>query len=131
MITVREFFATLGSARPPLRDVEQRAVPPESVAAASEPEQAEESSEPEQYPIADDAFANLFTGVPANAEDSRAAAVLSGAVAHGTPFATPLSTPTSPAPRVPQQGRESGPPAEESEEDIRRFREWLDGLADS
>ena len=131
VITVREFFATLGSARPPVRDLEHPAAPPESVGVPSEPEPAEESSEPEEYPIADDAFANLFAGVPANAEDSRAAAVLSGAVAHGAPFATPLSTPTSPPPRVSQQNREGGPPAEESEEDIRRFREWLDGLADS
>ena len=131
VITVREFFATLGSARPPVRDVEQPAVPRDSVAAATEPEPAEESSEAEEYPIADDAFANLFAGVPAHAEDSRAAAVLSGAVAHGAPFATPLSTPTSPPPPVPQQNREGGPPAEESEEDIRRFREWLDGLANS
>ena len=73
----------------------------------------------------------LFAGVPADAEDSRAAAVLSGAVAHGAPFATPLSTPTSPPSGGAPQNRESGPPAQESEEDIRRFREWLDGLTDS
>jgi tetratricopeptide (TPR) repeat protein len=131
VITVREFFATLGSARPPVRDVEHPAAPAESTVAATTPEPPEASSEPVEYPIADDAFGNLFAGVPANPEDSRAAAVLSGAVAHGAVFATPLSTPTSPAPQVPQQDRESGTPAEESEEDVRRFREWLDGLADS
>jgi tetratricopeptide (TPR) repeat protein len=131
VITVREFFATLGSARPPLRDLEQSPAPAEPVAAATEPDRPEEPSAPEEYPIADDAFANLFAGVPANAEDSRAAAALSGAVAHGAPFSTPMSPAASPPPRAAEQSRESGQPAQESEEDIRRFREWLDGLADS
>lgn len=131
VITVREFFATLGSARPPVRDPEQAAPPPEPVAAATEPKRPDEPSAPEEYPIAADAFANLFAGVPANPEDSRAAAVLSGAVAHGAPFFTPMSTAASPPPRAAEQNRENGPPAQESEEDIRRFREWLDGLADS
>ncbi len=130
-ITVREFFATLGSARPPHPGSEQPGAPPEPVTEASQPEPAKESGAPDAYPIADDAFGNLFAGAPSNPEDSRAAAVLSSAVAHGAPFSTGLSTPDPPPARSGQQNRESDAPAQESEEDIRRFREWLDGLSDS
>ncbi len=126
-LTVREFFATLGSIRaptaePPGGDAADQSQPSESTAVETPAEEA--------YRFADDAFANLFADSPVSAEDSRAAAALSGAVAHGVPFATqshatPMAPQETPAPRGAEQT------ARESEEDIRRFREWLDGLAES
>ncbi|MDP9179378.1 MAG: hypothetical protein M3O61_17020, partial [Gemmatimonadota bacterium] len=130
-VTVREFFATLGAAPPASGDENETPETPELVGAINEPERSEVTGAQEVYPIADDAFANLFAGVPVDSEDSRAAAVLSGAVAHGAPFSTPLTTPVAPLPRDVPANRQSGDPVEESEEDIRRFREWLDGLAES
>ncbi|HYN80826.1 MAG TPA: tetratricopeptide repeat protein [Gemmatimonadaceae bacterium] len=130
-VTVREFFATLGAARPPSGYEKETPETTEPVAPVNEPERSEEVGALDEYPIADDAFANLFAGVPVDSEDSRAAAVLSGAVAHGAPFSTPLTTPAAPLARDVPANRQSGDPVKESEEDIRRFREWLDGLAES
>jgi tetratricopeptide (TPR) repeat protein len=126
-LTVREFFATLGSIRPPSAgaaggDTADQSQPSESAAVETPAEEA--------YRFADDAFANLFADSPVSAEDSRAAAALSGAVAHGVPFATQShATPTAPRETPAPRGAEQT--ARESEEDIRRFREWLDGLAES
>jgi tetratricopeptide (TPR) repeat protein len=127
-LTVREFFATLGSIRAPIAE------PPGGDAAGqsqpSEPAAVETPPVVEPYRFADDAFANLFADSPASAEDSRAAAALSSAVAHGAPFSTPShATPTAPRETPVPRGAEQS--AKESEEDIRRFREWLDGLTES
>jgi hypothetical protein len=126
--TVREFFATLGARKPP--EIPDRNDPG---IAEGETERAEEATiaaraepQPEtiDYPLADDAFANLFVGAAVKPEDSRAAAALSAAVAH-PPRKTP--SPTVPRPAVPAAPTEVA----ESEEDIRRFREWLDGLSET
>ncbi len=133
-LTVREFFATLGSMRPQPREVDERpdATPsPQPNTAEAESPAAGPPAAAEDYAFADDAFASLFADIPVNAEDSRAAAALSGAVAHGAPFLSP----TAPAVSSPARGANASgvrvEPARESEEDIRRFREWLDGLAES
>lgn len=130
-ITVREFFATLGSIRPPSGERGEGSEERQQTGAASEAVERDDSGAEQEYPIADDAFVNLFAGVPVAAEDSRAAAALSGAVAHGAPFSTPLPGPPFQPSREALETRSSGEPAQESEEDIRRFRQWLDGLADS
>jgi hypothetical protein len=142
--TIREFFATLGARRAVERDREpsftaRAAIP--SVATVSpaaeesadsdmfegytEPEpETEAETEPEQIV---DAFADLFPGEQVSDEDTRAAFALSGAVSSAP---SPSAPPATPARRTPV----SNPvieTAQESEEDIRRFREWLDGLADS
>jgi len=131
-LTVREFFATLGSMRPPFasQDEEMQTAadtePDASPSSTGEPSAAEEA-----LGFADDAFASLFAGAPVSAEDSRAATALSSAMAHGAPFSTP-STPSGSRRAAPSPPREaSAQPGQESEEDIRRFREWLDGLAES
>jgi len=131
-MTVREFFATLGSMRPPLQEPGEGTEPIADVASVTgESSDVETPPADEPYPIADDAFANLFGDVSISPEDSRAAVALSGAVAHGAPFSTPL-TPAGPPPlRDVAAPRASDQPTQESEEDIRRFREWLDGLAES
>jgi tetratricopeptide (TPR) repeat protein len=131
-MTVREFFATLGSMRPPLKEPGGGTEPIADVTpVTSESSDVEESLVDEPYPIADDAFANLFGDAPISPEDSRAAAALSGAVAHGAPFSTPLTAAGPPPQRDTAAPRASDQPTQESEEDIRRFREWLDGLAES
>jgi tetratricopeptide (TPR) repeat protein len=125
-ITIREFFATLGSARPPTANGED-AFTREEEEAPREPQPSDE----QQYPYADDAFASLFQDALVSPEDSRAAAALSSAVAHKPPSPGVATPPDSQPAR---QADESGPPEQamqESEDDIRRFREWLDGLASS
>lgn len=120
--TVREFFAALGAFRPSAR-------PGSSITAhAGIPSpQAEPAST--EYPLASDAFASLFSDSPVSDEDSRAAFALSGALGASEPTSAALTAPQEPQP--PSEPVASPASTQESEEDIRRFREWLDGLADS
>ena len=128
--TVREFFATLGAYRPP--STWPGGITAHAASSRMAPQTEDENlpdvaTEPD-YPLATDAFANLFPGSEVSEEDSRAAFALSGALAATTP--PPARTPATPVPPV---SAEPAVPAseQESEEDIRRFREWLDGLAES
>src|SRR5439155_653415 len=87
-MTIREFFATLGKARPPSDEMDH--LDEETAADVADDEAASTAEEPaseESYPYADDAFANLFQGREIDPEDSRAAAALSGAMAHPAPTA--------------------------------------------
>jgi tetratricopeptide (TPR) repeat protein len=120
--TIREFFATLGAYRPSTRD--------QSITArAAIPDYA--SKDPaEDLPLAADAFSTLFPDSPVSEEDSRAAFALSGAMSGTAHNPTPSTVRTSPPKPVPPV-TDAPDQAQESEEDIRRFREWLDGLADS
>jgi tetratricopeptide (TPR) repeat protein len=142
--TIREFFATLGAHRPPANgsgvSFTARAAVPDIDAEPPSYEPADTASEdvvagevdeqqPDEFPLVSDAFANLFPDSPVSEDDSRAAFALSGALSSqpDQPPARPYATPPAPAPAV-----EAQPAAtQESEEDIRRFREWLDGLAES
>lgn len=125
--TIREFFATLGARKlSPQRD------DPSFTARAAVP-----GVDPvESHLPAPDAFTSLFADEPVAEEDSRAAFALSGALS-ATPQSTVesgfRSTPGSPAPGVEEQTTPAEAPqaAQESEDDIRKFREWLEGLADS
>jgi tetratricopeptide (TPR) repeat protein len=131
-VTVREFFATLGSVHARRGDSAIEPEPPSSPEGAPETVLPDEAAAGEQeYSFADDAFSNLFSNIQVSAEDSRAAVALSGAVAHHPP----ASTPRAPTGGPPSGNADSTPagdePAHESEEEIRRFREWLDGLAES
>jgi len=125
--TVRQFFATLGARKPPeIPDRTHPEIAEEAAAAERSAAAVPASGTPSaEYPLADDAFATLFAGSAVSPDDSRAAAALSSAVAH-PPRTTP--SPTVARPAVP-----AAPAAEvqESEDDIRRFREWLDGLSES
>ena len=130
-MTIREFFATLGKARPPSEEMDELDEETADDLAADEAESlAEEApAEGESYPYADDAFANLFRDADLNPDDSRAAAALSGAMAHPAPAAT-ITTASQSQPSADAAPR-ADQSAQESEEDIRRFREWLEGLANS
>jgi hypothetical protein len=124
--TVREFFAALGAYRPP--SAGGRPITASAAAPAAPPRQ----DSPEDLPLATDAFSSLFADAPpVSEEDTRAAFALSGALsstAHNPNPSSLRTSPPQPAPAVPDQPSEE---TRESEEDIRRFREWLDGLADS
>jgi len=117
--TVREFFAALGAFRPSARAGSSITAHAALTPMAPEAE--------EDLPLATDAFANLFGESPVSDEDSRAAFALSGALGGSQPAPTP--TPAKPAPAV--EAAAPAPATQESEEDIRRFREWLDGLAET
>jgi hypothetical protein len=67
----------------------------------------------------------VFAGATVSASDSRAASRLAGAFSGtaGTARATP-PTPPTPTPRV----NPRMPYTQESEEDVAKFRAWLDGL---
>jgi hypothetical protein len=68
---------------------------------------------------------SVFAGATVSAADSRAASRLAGAFsgAAGTSRTSP-PTPPVPTPRV----NPRVPQAQESEEDVAKFRAWLDGL---
>jgi tetratricopeptide (TPR) repeat protein len=143
--TIREFFATLGAYRAPENGAgasfTARAVVPDIDAEPLSLETSDTSSEEassarqneeqpaDEFPLVSDAFANLFPDSPVSEEDSKAAFALSGALSSqpSQRQTRTQATPPSPSPAVePQPGA-----TRESEEDIRRFREWLDGLAES
>jgi hypothetical protein len=117
--SIREFFATLGRRRPP--------------APSSRGRPGSGNSQPAPVDMrppvgASPASANLdsvFAGATVNPADAKAASRLAGAFS-GTSGSTRTSPPTPPMPtprvnpRVPQ--------TQESEEDVAKFRAWLDGL---
>jgi hypothetical protein len=116
--SIREFFATLGRRRPP------------RVAGAPAASRPVNNPPPEpNIPLGGAVpSANLdavFAGATVNPADSRAASRLAGAFSGtvGTSRTTP-PTPPMPTPRV----NPRVPAAQESEEDVAKFRAWLDGL---
>lgn len=117
--SVREFFATLGRRRPPrsagspgpaqrpVNNIPADTVAPLGNAAPSASLDA------------------VFAGATVSQADSRAASRLAGAFSGATGAARPTPpTPPMPTPRVNQRV----PQAQESEEDVAKFRAWLDGL---
>jgi hypothetical protein len=120
--SIREFFATLGRRRPPRAT--GSAAPPGSRSGNTVPVDTSPSLGASQPPVSLDA---VFAGATVNPSDSRAASRLAGAFsggagASGTSRTPP--TPPMPTPRV----NPRVPAAQESEEDVAKFRAWLDGL---
>jgi tetratricopeptide (TPR) repeat protein len=146
--SIREFFATLGRRRPP------RAVPQSTAAhvtagygnAAQSSTYAAGSAPPAPAPRPTNTAAPttasqpsvpmggaptsasldaVFAGATVNPSDSRAASRLAGAFSGTSGASRPTPpTPPMPTPRVNQRI----PAAQESEEDVAKFRAWLDGL---
>jgi tetratricopeptide (TPR) repeat protein len=117
--SVREFFATLGRRRPPRASA--------SSGGNSRPA-GNMTSDIAPTPGGAPTSASLdsvFAGATVSAADSRAASRLAGAFsgAAGTSRTSP-PTPPVPTPRV----NPRVPQAQESEEDVAKFRAWLDGL---
>lgn len=118
--SIKEFFATLGRRRPPRAGASSGGVSMRPTASMpSEPAPAMSTSGP--APSLD----TVFAGATVDPADSRAASRLAGAFsgATGTTSRTP-PTPPTPTPRV----NPRLPQAQESEEDVAKFRAWLDGL---
>jgi len=116
--SIREFFATLGRRRPP----RSQGTPGGSVRSGNSiPSEAEGSLGASASSTSLDA---VFAGATVSPSDSRAASRLAGAFsgtggASRTPPTPPMPTPRV-NPRLPQ--------TQESEEDVAKFRAWLDGL---
>ena len=115
--SIREFFATLGRRRPPRpssggesrsgnnQPADMRAQPGPAASAAS--------------------LDTVFAGATVSPSDARAASRLAGAFSGGTGSSrTAPLTPPMPAPRL----NPRVPQTQESEEDVAKFRAWLDGL---
>ena len=120
--SIKEFFATLGRRRPP-----RSATPAASARSVN--------NLPPQTPAAHGAplggappsatLDAVFAGATVNPADSRAASRLAGAFS-GTGGASRTTPPTPPMPTPRVNPRI--PAAQESEEDVAKFRAWLDGL---
>ena len=148
--SIKEFFATLGRRRPPRSgatpgtrsggggagagmnysgNAGMGGSPSGTMSASGAPPNAT-SAAPSDQAIALGGAAPgasldaVFAGAQVNPADSRAASRLAGAFS-GTPGArTTPPTPPMPTPRV----NPRLPQAQESEEDVAKFRAWLDGL---
>ena len=110
--SIREFFATLGRRRPPR---------PVSSSAGGYDDLARIIAAPPLPPPP--TLDNVFAGAQVSQADSRAATTLAGAFSASARGATPPPPPASATPR-------SNPRLQthESEEDVAKFRAWLDGL---
>jgi tetratricopeptide (TPR) repeat protein len=114
--SIREFFATLGRRRPP------RAT---GTSGIRSPNRAPETAPSPGNPVPGASLDSVFAGATVSPSDARAASRLAGAFsgAVGGSGKTP-PTPAIPTPRV----NPRMPQAQESEEDVAKFRAWLDGL---
>ena len=115
--SIREFFATLGRRRPPRP-------------AGSQPMRSNNARPADTAPALGSAVPSasldaVFAGATVSPSDARAASRLAGAFsgATGSGSRTP-PTPPVPTPRV----NPRLPHTQESEEDVAKFRAWLDGL---
>jgi hypothetical protein len=117
--SVREFFATLGRRRPPRMTASSggNARAPGNMTSDIAPT-------PGGAPTSATLDA-VFAGATVSAADSRAASRLAGAFS-GTAGTSRTSPPTPPMPTPRVNPRL--PQAQESEEDVAKFRAWLDGL---
>jgi tetratricopeptide (TPR) repeat protein len=117
--SVREFFATLGRRRPPRTTASSG-----GNARASGNMTSDIPPTPGGAPTSASLDA-VFAGATVSAADSRAASRLAGAFS-GTAGTSRTSPPTPPMPTPRVNPRL--PQAQESEEDVAKFRAWLDGL---
>jgi len=116
--SIREFFATLGRRRPPR---------PTSGGADAGPRagnnQPVDTSPPLGASPPSASLDTVFAGATVSASDARAASRLAGAFSQGSGASRTPPTPPMPTPRVNTRVQ-----AQESEEDVAKFRAWLDGL---
>jgi len=120
--SIKEFFATLGRKRPP-RAAAASGGGAQMRAAQVAPREPEAAPLPPSGPAP--SLDAVFAGASVDPADSRAAARLAGAFS-GAPGATTRTPPTPPTPTPRVNPRL--PQAQESEEDVAKFRAWLDGL---
>ena len=116
--TIREFFATLGRRRPP------RAT---GTSGIRSPSRAPEPGPPLGNPVPGASLDTVFAGATVSPSDARAASRLAGAFSATTGAAGGTRTPPTPPMPTPRVNPRV-PHAQESEEDVAKFRAWLDGL---
>ncbi len=114
--SIREFFATLGRRRPPR---------PASVGGSrAGNNQPPDTRAPLAATPSGTSLDTVFAGATVSPSDARAASRLAGAFSGSTGASRTPPTPPMPTPRV----NPRVPQAQESEEDVAKFRAWLDGL---
>jgi tetratricopeptide (TPR) repeat protein len=115
--SIREFFATLGRRRPPSPSSRGGSRPGNNQPADSRP--------PLGAAPPGATLDTVFAGATVSPADARAASRLAGAFSGATGSArSSPPTPPIPTPRV----NPRVPQTQESEEDVAKFRAWLDGL---
>jgi tetratricopeptide (TPR) repeat protein len=120
--SIREFFATLGRRRPP-RSAGNSGNSGGTTRASNKPPSGSAPSIGNAAPSA--SLDAVFAGATVSPADSRAASRLAGAFS-GAPGSSRTSPPTPPVPTPRVNPRV--PHVQESEEDVAKFRAWLDGL---
>ncbi len=113
--SMKEFFATLGRRRPP------RPAPAAASRWTETPAPASSAAAPEAPQGA--SLDAVFAGAKVSATDARAATTLAGAFSVSARGTSPPSPAANPTPRANLRLQ-----TQESEEDVAKFRAWLDGL---
>jgi hypothetical protein len=108
--SIKEFFATLGRRRP--------------ARSRSGNSQPADTRAPLAAAAPGASLDTVFAGATVSPSDARAASRLAGAFSGATGASRTPLTPPVPTPRV----NPRVPQAQESEEDVAKFRAWLDGL---
>ena len=123
--SIKEFFATLGRRRPPRAD---RATGGGMRSLGSAQQEAPATAPPAPMSTAAPGASldAVFAGATVNPSDARAASRLAGAFSAVPTAGTTRTPPTPPMPTPRVNPRL--PHAQESEEDVAKFRAWLDGL---
>jgi hypothetical protein len=117
--SIREFFATLGRRRPPHPSSRGGSRSGNNQPAAADTRAPLGAAPPSAT------LDTVFAGATVSPADARAASRLAGAFSGATGSGrTSPPTPPVPTPRV----NPRVPQAQESEEDVAKFRAWLDGL---
>ena len=117
--SVREFFATLGRRRPPHPSSRGGSRPGNNQPPAADTRAPLGAAPPGAT------LDTVFAGATVSPSDARAASRLAGAFSGATGSSrTSPPTPPMPTPRV----NPRVPQTQESEEDVAKFRAWLDGL---
>ena len=116
--SIREFFATLGRRRPP------RAT---GTSGIRSPNRAPEPAPSLGSPVPGASLDSVFAGATVSPSDARAASRLAGAFSATTGAAGGTRTPPTPPMPTPRVNPRVQQP-QESEEDVAKFRAWLDGL---
>jgi hypothetical protein len=116
--SIREFFATLGRRKPP------RAASSGGPSRGGGNNQPAESQIPLGAAPPSATLDTVFAGATVSPSDARAASRLAGAFSGASGASRTPPTPPMPTPRV----NPRVPQAQESEEDVAKFRAWLDGL---
>jgi tetratricopeptide (TPR) repeat protein len=118
--SIREFFATLGRRRPPRTPP----APSGGMSYGGGNNQPVDTTIPLGATPASASLDTVFAGATVSQSDARAASRLAGAFSGASGASRTPPTPPMPTPRL----NPRVPAAQESEEDVAKFRAWLDGL---